>query len=44
MQPLRQGINSISQLQESRERKTCLHLHPLKDNEKFDGNLKHRVN
>ena len=32
LQPLRQGSSSTEQLQQSRERKTGLHLHPLKSN------------
>ena len=43
LQPLRQGISSIAQLYHSRERKNGLNLHPLKEHQKLEGKLNHRV-
>ena len=44
LQPLGQGISLIEQLQQSTETKTGMHLHLLKEHQKLDGKLKHRVN
>ena len=38
LQPLRQGRSPTSQLQHSRERKTGLHIHPLKSIENIKVN------
>ena len=43
-QTLSQGSILIAQLHQYIERKTGIHLHPLKYHRKLDGKIKHRVN
>ena len=43
-QPLRQVIILIAQIQQSRESKTNLYPHTLKEHQKSEGKLKDRVN